>query len=234
MIDVHTHILPAMDDGSRNVEMSLEMLRQEKQQGVDTVVLTPHFYRDKEDPEHYLVRRQKAFETLQEAIRQQENEEYPRLLLGAEVAWVPNLAEWSGLSQLCIGGGQYMLLEMPFYHWSDQTVYQIYDLMEQGITPIFAHLERYLKNQKPEYIQEIISMGSPIQVSCAPLQRFFERKPIVQLLKRRQAHLLGSDCHNLTVRPPNLAQGYAAVEKILGSQTAQMLDDNAHQLFGEL
>ena len=57
MIDLHTHILPKMDDGASSSDLSLEMLRMEAEQGVDTVVLTPHFYREKEDPSSFLQRR---------------------------------------------------------------------------------------------------------------------------------------------------------------------------------
>ena len=62
MTDLHTHILPGMDDGAVSVETSLEMLRMERDQGVDAVVLTPHFYRDRERPEQFLARRRASAE----------------------------------------------------------------------------------------------------------------------------------------------------------------------------
>ena len=89
MTDLHTHILPGMDDGAPDVETSLAMLREEARQGVDTVVLTPHFYRDRERPEHFLARRARAADRLNSAIQALPGEErraMPRLILGAEVA----------------------------------------------------------------------------------------------------------------------------------------------------
>ena len=68
MTDLHTHILPGMDDGARTVKESLKMLRMERSQGVDTVVLTPHFYRDYETPEHFLQRREESVRVLETVI----------------------------------------------------------------------------------------------------------------------------------------------------------------------
>lgn len=229
MIDVHTHILPAMDDGAKNVEMSLKMLSMEKEQGVDTVVLTPHFYRQREQTDRFLTRRAKSFEILNQAVSDQQGD-FPKLVLGAEVLWVPNLAEWPELEQLCIGDSSYMLVELPFHTWDDRMIDQLYSLMNRGITPIFAHLERYLDKQSDEYIQEIIGMGTLVQVSCEPLTHFWGRRATLNMLKRNQAHILASDCHNLTTRAPNLKSGFDAVKRLLGENAAQRLEKNASQI----
>ena len=68
LIDFHSHILPCVDDGSKDVAMSLQMLRQQWQQGVGHVVLTPHFYPEHDSPEHFLSARAEAFRSLQEAM----------------------------------------------------------------------------------------------------------------------------------------------------------------------
>ena len=102
MTDLHTHILPGMDDGAKTPEESLQMLRMERDQGVDTVVLTPHFYRDREWPERFLARRRASAEALRDALMALPEEEIrnmPRLILGAAVAWVPNLPEMTELSR---------------------------------------------------------------------------------------------------------------------------------------
>ena len=143
MTDLHTHILPGMDDGAPDVETSLAMLREEALQGVDTVVLTPHFYRDQERPEHFLARRERAADRLARAIldlTEEERQTMPRLILGAEVAWVPNLAYWEELPQLCVGKINYLLLELPFSPWNEHMVNELYYLFGRtGITAILAH-----------------------------------------------------------------------------------------------
>ena len=123
MTDLHTHILHGMDDGSPDVETSLAMLREEARQGVDTVVLTPHFYRDRERPEHFLARRERAADRLNDAILslpEEERRALPRLVLGAEVAWWPNLADCEELPELCIGRTKNLLVELPFTPWNDR------------------------------------------------------------------------------------------------------------------
>ena len=230
MVDLHTHILPGMDDGAKDVDMSLAMLRMEQEQGIDTVVLTPHFYRDKETPEHFLARRQTAFTKLQNAIENQE-QKVPELFLGAEIAWVPHMSEWEELPQLCIGESRYFLLELPFSAWKSEMFQDIYDvLFEREIVPIFAHLERYLKIQKKDHIREILEMGTPVQVSSAPCLHFGDRRQVLNMLKKGQAQLMASDCHNLTTRPPNLRLGLDVVAKKLGAEMVRSIESNTQAL----
>ncbi len=215
MVDIHTHILPHMDDGAKDVEMSLAMLRMEQEQGVKTVVLTPHFYREKETPKQFLARRQVSFDQLQKAIENQ-CELLPQVVLGAEVAWVPHMTEWEELPQLCLGGSNYLLLELPFSPWKSNMFQEIYDMIfEQDIIPIFAHLERYVKIQNRNYINEILAMETPIQVSAEPLLHLTKRHTALNIIKRAHIALLGSDCHNLTTRTPNLKAGIEATRRLL-------------------
>ena len=110
MVDFHTHILPGMDDGSRDVEQSLAMLRMEREQGIETVVLTPHFYARQNAPARFLERRSQSFQKLSAAL----DESCPRLLLGAEVQYFDNMDRAEEIGSLCIGDTGVLLLEMPF------------------------------------------------------------------------------------------------------------------------
>jgi len=127
-IDFHTHILPAVDDGSKSVEESLEMLAMEREQGVETVVLTPHFYPQSDRPHRFLDRRQRAFEKLMAAGGA---EQLPRFRLGAEVYYFNGIGSWEGLKDLAIEGTKYVLIEMPFTKWTGR----MYDELEE-FTPI--------------------------------------------------------------------------------------------------
>ena len=96
MIDFHCHILPKMDDGSDSINTSLAMLREEHTQGVNRVVLTPHFYCEEESIEAFLQRRKKAFSALQTAISDQPHtDDIPELCLGAEVACPVHWHRWT-------------------------------------------------------------------------------------------------------------------------------------------
>ena len=234
MIDLHTHILPGIDDGAKNSRTSIEMLCREVEQGVDTVVLTPHFYRDRESPEHFLARRRVSCAHLKQRLLELPEEErspLPRMLVGAEVAWVPNMTEWPELPELCISGTQYLLLELPFHTWNDTMFYQIYDLMSmRGITPVIAHLERYMKIESVSHIDNIISMGVPVQISADTLLHPLHRRQVLRMLRKGEAQIVASDCHNLTNRPPNLAAAMQVVERKLGNDLAASIEQAARRI----
>lgn len=224
MIDLHTHILPKMDDGASSSTLSLDMLRMEASQRVDTVVLTPHFYREEEEPEAFLQRRASSFLRLQERIDELPKEErgqLPTLLLGAEVAWTPNMDEWEALPQLCMGKSSLLLLELPFYPWDKGMFHQLYDLIgKTGVTPVIAHLERYMRGQRWSGIQEILALGVPIQLSSGAFLTMGGRRLVRQLLHAGMGFLLASDCHNATTRPPNMGEAVAVIRKKFSKEVA--------------
>lgn len=236
MIDLHTHILPGMDDGAKDATMSLALLRMEKAQGVDTVALTSHFYPAKESSRRFLERRAEAAKVLAQAalsLPAEEQAGLPRkLVLGAEVAWVPNLAYDDNLGQMCLGDTRYMLLELPFEPWNMRMIDDIYHLYDRtGITPVIAHLDRYQKIQKKELFEEIFAIGVPIQIGTDGLfGGFFEKRSVLKLLQRDAGFLLASDCHNLQSRKPNLRDAMDVVEKKLGRDVAAELQAMAEKI----
>lgn len=234
MNDLHTHILPGLDDGADTVETSLAMLREEYAQGVDTVALTPHFYRDREHLSDFLQRREEGYHKLLAAIAalsEEEKEALPDLLLGAEVAWVPNFAQLPGLEQLCYQDTKYLLLELPFGPWDDTLFRQIYDLMNcRGITPVIAHIDRYWGTQKKEQFEALFSLGVPVQLSAEPLLHFTTRGRALRLIKTGKVQMLISDAHNLTDRQPNLGKAFDILHKKLGVERSDLFDFSLSEL----
>ena len=203
MTDLHTHILPGMDDGAKDAAAAAAMLRMEAEQGVAGVALTPHFYRADETPERFLARRGAAWERLRDSLEGETG--LPALVLGAEVAWTPNLDRWDELEALCLGGSRYMLLELPFAPWSGSLIDQLYNLLGKGcVTPVLAHLERYARVQKREHLRELLRMGLPIQVSAGCLLRPGSAWRALRLIKSGRSVLVASDCHGTERRPPDL------------------------------
>ncbi len=227
MTDLHTHILPGMDDGAVDVEQSLAMLAMEAEQGVTRVALTPHFYPKREAMTDFLARRQASYDRLTEAMAllpEGERDKLPRLCLGAEVAWQSNLLDCPDLSALCLGGSKYMLVELPFTAWSRQTVRQLWELMTcHGITPLIAHLERYLPDQSSKMVDSLLELDIPVQISCDILGHVFARRRAMKLLRSGQAHLIATDCHNCTDRAPNMAQALSILKAKLGREAAEEL-----------
>ena len=238
MTDLHTHILPRMDDGARNVETSLDMLRFEWLQNVKTVALTPHFYRDMDRPSQFLRHRAEAFETLRQAIgglTPLERHTLPRMILGAEVSWMSGMAEWSELEELCYEGTNYLLLEPPFHAWEDGFISDLYDLISRrNIVPVIAHIDRYLSSQKPEMLEQLFSLGLPTQISAEPFLHLTTRGRVLRCIESGRAKLLISDCHDMIRRPPNLGDAMAVIRKKLGrkangffAETDELLSSDA-------
>lgn len=224
MIDLHSHILPGVDDGSKDVEMSREMLEMLSHQGVDAVVATPHFYAASDNPEAFLRRREEGFARLGET-------RIP-VLPGAEVAYFDGMSRSDILPRLCLGNSRLLLVEMPWGDWSSRMVYQVCELtVQQGVIPVLAHVNRY-REAFMKYASTLAQQGVLFQWNAEVFCHWRTRRWALTQLKTGNVHFLGSDCHNLTTRPPQIGQAAQVITKKLGAAsvadmtafTAEMLN----------
>ncbi len=233
MIDLHTHILPGIDDGSQSCDMTRQMLTEEKLQGVRIIVVTPHFYADKMSVDSFLKRREEALKQTKEVLHIMEQEdpahadELPRLLTGAEVYYFPGMGSAGALKELCIEGTKAILLEMPFEQWDESVYRDVKEIIEkQDLHVILAHTERYLEFQKDKKVwHKVLELPVTIQLNTGNFirkSRLFhtdhKKKLCLQLMAERDNVILGSDCHNMSGRRPNLGPAKEAIEKQLGEQ----------------
>lgn len=222
-VDFHSHILPGVDDGSRSVEESLEMLRAEARQGIGTVVATPHFYANHDTPERFLRRRAAAWEMLQTAMALEAG--LPEIILGAEVYYFSGISDSDQLYRLTTGQKRYIMLEMPIVPWT-QNMYQEMENIytKHGITPIIAHIDRYIS---PLRHRQILDRLEELPVLVQANSDFFLRPMTIPLalrmLKEKRIHLLGSDCHNCSTRKPELGRAIEKIEKHLGAAAMEHL-----------
>lgn len=230
MTDLHTHILPGMDDGAQSVKEALEMLQAQANQGVDTVALTPHYYGREESIKDFLARREAAFKQLSQAAQ---GKNLPDMILGAEVAWLPDMAEWPEIEKLCYQGTKVLLVELPTTPWSDATFRQLYKLENRwGITPMIAHFDRYFRFQRERNIHRLLETGYPIQISAESLCRFMTRRKPMAMLEYCDG-LLISDCHNMEDRKPNIGEAMRIVARKLGGLQAGRLADLTDDMLAE-
>ena len=201
LTDLHTHILPHIDDGAKDLEASYAMLRREKERGVDRVMLTPHFYPLQEQLDDFLYRRQQAWDLL---MQDWDANAMPQVQLGAEVRYSVELLDMD-LSQLTLGGSEYWLLEL-----SDQRLpahlYEVGDqLLMRGITLVLAHIERcaYFR-EEPDRLLKLADLGVLMQVSAGALQNKKDRHFAQSCLQKGIAQIVASDAHNLEDRDPCL------------------------------
>lgn len=234
MTDLHTHILPALDDGARDVQTSLRMLRAQSTQGVDAVALTPHYYCDHHSAEEFLRRRQRSYDALRQAIDaldEAERASLPRMTLGAEVAWAPFMSHMEGLEQLCYAGTRFLLLEPPFGKWGRDWFRDLNDIIDmRGLLPVIAHIDRYAENQSGSALRELFDMGLPVQISAEMLTGRRERAWALRQIRSGAADLLISDCHNVSDRPPNVGDALAVVERKLGASAVSALRAQSDRL----
>lgn len=147
MTDLHCHILPNIDDGAKDVSISLRLLEKEYADGVRNIAFTSHFNSEWTTPDAFLQKRAAAYETLTAALPTGPEAMQFRFKLGCEVYFSPKLCELDAKA-LCIGDTSYMLVEFPTTH-KPHFIRQTFALLqEQGVLPLIAHIERYPTSSK--------------------------------------------------------------------------------------
>ena len=200
MTDYHTHILPKMDDGSGSLRESRQMLLEERRQGVDALVLTPHFYANQNSPRRFLERREGSWQRLQDAL----DDQTPHVQLGAEVQYFPGICECDDLEKLTISGTKFLLLEMPFCRWDAQVQQDVFQLAQcRELKIVLAHIDRYYADQPKQLWQELHDEGILMQLNASAFHGFGKKKRYLELLQKGWIQMLGSDCHNMGARKPN-------------------------------
>ncbi len=213
MIDFHSHFLPHMDDGSKSMDESLRMLNLSYNMGIDAIVSTSHYFSDSESIDKFLSRRKERLDSLASALEGIGN--VPRIIEGAEVAFYPGMGSDNELMRLCIGDTKCVMIEMPYCRWSSLSKRELLNMMlNRGITPILAHIDRY--QQCADSIEELLCYGAIAQINGESLIDSKQRKRMLKLIKERKKVLLGSDCHNMENRRPNLDRAFSIIEKSIG------------------
>lgn len=219
--DIHTHILPGVDDGAPDVQTAMELVEQARESGTRSIVLTPH-YRGvfkKNTPQQL----REAFD----AFRQTVQEAYPdmRLYLGHEVHYQSEVPERLSRGEiLTMADSDYVLLEFRSASLRSQIFSAVMEMIQYGYRPIIAHAERYDAFCKdPRLAYEVAAMGALIQVNTDSIlgKRGNAAKRLCRtLLKNGLVHFVGSDAHDTKDREPNLRKCYWHVRENYGAQYA--------------
>jgi protein-tyrosine phosphatase len=224
VIDLHCHLLPGLDDGAQNLQVSLTMARKAVAQGVTVVACTPHilpgvYYNHGPDI-------RTATKQLQGAL---DNEGIPlKIVAGADVHMAPNFA--AGLRSgelLSIADSRYVLVEPPHNVPPPQLEEFFFNLVAAGYVPVLTHPERLSwVRSRYETIKKLVQSGVWMQVTAGSFTGAFGRTALywaVRLLDEGCVHLIASDAHDAERRPPDLALGRESVEKRVGAEEAQHL-----------
>lgn len=230
--DFHSHILPGIDDGSSSLEESVSMLQEEVNQGISHVVMTPHFYADKDSLEGFVQRRTNAAQRLRNEI--QAIDGLPKISLGAEVYYFRGIGQVQEMRHLAIEGTNYIMIEMPPSTWT-QTMYRdLVNISEKlDLQPVIAHIDRYIRPMRDnEHLEELEQLPVLLQANGNFFKRYTTQRMALRMLKQNRIHFLGSDCHNMASRPPNLGSVVDLIRKKLGEDKLQKIAENEAVCFG--
>lgn len=223
MIDFHTHILPGIDDGAETLDISLKLIKSLKDQGVNTIVLTPHFYFSNISEEGFFVYRKKALKELEDAAK-----EYNINFIPACEVYLSKISLANNLHKFVIKNTRYIMIELPHRIVLSQVIFDlIYGVINYlGLNPIIAHAERYPSVlKKPEIISELINMGCLIQINTSSLFNKKLKRIAYKMLDMGQVHCIGTDCHNEN-RPPVYQEAKLAIENRYGKDYFKKLQNN--------
>jgi len=210
--------------------MSLAMVASLKEQGIDTIAATSHFYATQRSLRHFLERREEAYDQLRSELPA----DSPEILLGAEVLYYPGISHMEDLPDLCIGKTRILLLEMPFEKWSGYMIQEVLELARDSrIQILMAHIERYYQQQPTSVWDDFLDCGILMQSNADFFLAFRSRRKAVRLLREGRIHLLGSDCHNISTRAPHMQEACAKIRNKLGQSALDGIDELGRMLLTE-
>jgi protein-tyrosine phosphatase len=231
MIDIHTHILPNVDDGSDSFEKSLEMLKQAKDQGVTHIVLTPHTILNSS----YYLEKNVLQEKFDEFVKQIEDIGI-KVFLGSEIYYTDKSYHKLINNELTtFNNSKYVIVEFPMHEETDIDE-AMYNVRVKGFRPILAHPERY-KFLKVDDVRSI-KQNALIQVNSTSILGQHGKKIkkfAFDLIKNDLVDFISSDCHNTTDRNVNLLDAYNIISKKFGKDYAdKIFKKNQEKLIKEI
>lgn len=221
--DIHCHILPGADDGSKSMDESIEMLKMQYADGVRAIILTPHYRKNMfETPEEVIVQK---FGSLQQIAAEKLSTDL-KLYLGCELHTSMDMLELFHLRKhLTLAGSSFVLTEFSNSDSESYVKERCYQLLSNGYHPILAHIERYACTYKNlDFVDELRQMGMRMQVNAGSITGSEGRsvkRYCRKLMKRDLLDFVGSDSHGTRKRPPEMGACAAAMEKQMGSSYAK-------------
>lgn len=231
MIDIHCHILAGIDDGAQTDNDSLAMAKLAVQEGITTIVATPHHKNGR-----YLNPKQDVLVKVAELNKRLLEEEIDlKILPGQETAISGELLEdYENGHVLTLNETNYVFVELPSDHVPRYTEKMLFDLQLKGLIPVIVHPERNREiHERPELLYKLVEKGALAQLTAGSVCGRFGKKIkrfSEQLIEANLVHFIASDAHNITSRGFHLQQAYDVVEKLYGMDMVYLYRENAELL----
>lgn len=235
MIDTHSHILPGLDDGSRNIDESIAMLKILKEQGITHVIATPHFkMTDKSNSiDEFITKRNESYQELKNEIDRQ-GLDLPKIFLGAEVLLTMDFVEAKNKEKLCIENTNIMLIELPYYEWQSWILRMLSNLCnDNNIEPIIAHADRYVDFISSDMFDKLFNLGYKTQVNAEFVDSKARIKRLKKWLKSGQICYIGSDSHGTDFRPPTFDSYFNKIKKVAGEAFINNVSKHSTELINK-
>ncbi len=221
MIDIHCHILNSIDDGAENLEMSLEMLKTAKDNGVDKVILTPHI-KCSDNVSAFIKKRDELADVL---VSEAAHYNCPEIYKGAEI-YIDEEIFYSDIRNLSLNDSRYVLCEFDFYNFKPVRVEKYLDeIFSDGKLPVFAHPERYDYCQKDwDFINYLYEKGVLFQINAPSLAGLGSAEEFIlsyEMVNKQMAAFIGTDAHSDRNRTTELLK---FVSGFPGSLNSEYLD----------
>lgn len=231
-LDIHTHILPGIDDGSRDWNMTEKMLRMAYAQGIHAIIATPHNYPGESGAGCGVI--EELCEKTEELAKQIDPS--MRIFSGNEIFYREGIVHEIERGEiLSLAGTRYLLVEFHPRSYKKEILSGLRELTENGYLPIVAHVERIeslFENEKA--LQEVLNAGCYLQTNCESLLggRFDKKaRRLKKLLGEGKIHFLGSDCHNVKERQPIMRDAVQKLERNLhAEQIEKVTVENVRKL----
>lgn len=225
IIDIHSHILPGVDDGAKDMRETERMLSRALRQGISGIIATPHY--DAGGVEKKYIKCRNSYEKVRKYIK--ECELPIELYLGNEIFYSESIIEELEKGYIhTMNGTRYVLVEFPLYADYDYIERALRNIQYAGYWPILAHVERYEALRKIERVRTLVDMGIYIQVNQGSLtnkKRFRTRSFCLKLMKQGLVHLLATDSHDSKQRRPEFKECFEYIDKKVGKSYRVLISE---------
>ncbi|MFP5114112.1 tyrosine-protein phosphatase [Bacillaceae bacterium C204] len=228
MIDLHCHILPGIDDGARDLSESVMMAQKAVEQGIHTIVATPH---------HLNNRYENSKQTIMDKVRELNKVLIDKkidlnVLPGQETRIYGEMVEDFEIGEILpINNTQYVLVEFSSTHVPRYTEKLFYDLQTKGLIPVIVHPERNQEIiERPEILYQLVEKGALTQVTAASICGDFGKKIktfSLQLIEANLTHFIASDAHNTSSRTFKMREAFDVVQAKYGNEMVYLFQENA-------
>lgn len=232
MIDLHCHLLPGVDDGSKSMDISLKLANDAVRDGIDYALLTPHHMNGV-----YLNHKRAVIQQTQEFQVELDRHKIPlKVFPGQEVRINGDLLTALDRDDILFAdeGGRYLMLEFPDDDVPSYTSNMIYELMQRGIIPVIVHPERNTKIMKqPDILYDLLNEGCLSQITASSYVGIFGHKVqkfSKQLIRTGQAYVFASDAHDLPNRKYEMTNAFVKMNHEFGNDYVSRFNENAKRI----